>query len=160
LNVFTDGKSPSVDHFVAGMDEIDDFCRVLNAALRQQFFTTVMVRDGALAAWCHEPYGCGRGIQVRGRDYFMFCFSRTYRNSNLTPAWSLEIPLWPMMVMFLAYPSVSLLRSRMMRRRFRAGAGLCITCGYELCGNTSGICPECGTMRDRVVSLTPQEAAR
>ena len=31
------------------------------------------------------------------------------------------------------------------RRRRLARAGRCQTCGYNLTGNTSGICPECGT---------------
>jgi len=26
----------------------------------------------------------------------------------------------------------------------RASAGLCVACGYNLTGNTSGTCPECG----------------
>jgi uncharacterized paraquat-inducible protein A len=30
------------------------------------------------------------------------------------------------------------------RRRQRRGKGLCLACGYNLTGNTSGICPECG----------------
>ncbi|UCC32455.1 MAG: hypothetical protein JSU86_09270 [Phycisphaerales bacterium] len=30
-------------------------------------------------------------------------------------------------------------------QQFRREEGLCITCGYNLTGNVSGICPECGT---------------
>ena len=30
------------------------------------------------------------------------------------------------------------------RRRYRARHGLCIHCGYDLQGNVSGVCPECG----------------
>ncbi|MDB5172513.1 MAG: hypothetical protein JWN51_1286 [Phycisphaerales bacterium] len=29
-------------------------------------------------------------------------------------------------------------------RRARRKRGLCIPCGYDLAGNVSGICPECG----------------
>ena len=32
------------------------------------------------------------------------------------------------------------LRARSRRRR-----GLCINCAYDLTGNVSGVCPECGT---------------
>jgi hypothetical protein len=31
------------------------------------------------------------------------------------------------------------------RRKRRAAGVLCLSCGYNLAGNTSGICPECGT---------------
>jgi hypothetical protein len=30
------------------------------------------------------------------------------------------------------------------RRRFRLRRGLCAACGYDLAGNTMGVCPECG----------------
>ncbi len=30
------------------------------------------------------------------------------------------------------------------RRRFRRPTGLCMACGYDLTGNASGACPECG----------------
>ena len=32
-----------------------------------------------------------------------------------------------------------------LRRSHRRRLGLCINCGYDLTGNESGICPECGT---------------
>jgi hypothetical protein len=34
-----------------------------------------------------------------------------------------------------------------LRRRARPRAGRCDVCGYNLTGNVSGRCPECGTMR-------------
>ena len=36
---------------------------------------------------------------------------------------------------------------RAMRRRRWARAGLCRGCGYNLYGNPTGVCPECGTRR-------------
>jgi len=46
----------------------------------------------------------------------------------------------------IAYPIVAVVAGRRMRRRrrIRAWRGLCETCGYDLTGNTSGVCPECG----------------
>ena len=29
--------------------------------------------------------------------------------------------------------------------RGRRAKGLCVACGYDLTGNVSGVCPECGT---------------
>ena len=45
-------------------------------------------------------------------------------------------------VLFAAYPTIALMR-RPLRRRRRRKRGLCLTCGYNLTGNTSGMCPEC-----------------
>ena len=39
-------------------------------------------------------------------------------------------------------------RPHELRRRRRA-MGLCVGCGYDLTGNVSGVCPECGTSRSR-----------
>jgi hypothetical protein len=35
------------------------------------------------------------------------------------------------------------------RHRVRAAAGCCSTCGYDLAGTPSGVCPECGTAADQ-----------
>lgn len=53
-----------------------------------------------------------------------------------------EFPLWPVFLLFMLYPGVSLLLP-MMRRTWRRNRNLCVTCGYNMTGNTSGICPEC-----------------
>jgi hypothetical protein len=46
--------------------------------------------------------------------------------------------------LFAAYPTAALIRGPM-RRWKRRRNGLCINCGYNLTGNVSGVCPECGT---------------
>jgi len=35
-------------------------------------------------------------------------------------------------------------RPNALRRRRRLKSGLCGKCGYDLTGNVSGVCPECG----------------
>ena len=40
---------------------------------------------------------------------------------------------------FCVYGTIVFIRT-LWRRRL----GLCLGCGYDLCGNRSGICPECG----------------
>lgn len=42
--------------------------------------------------------------------------------------------------------------TRYLRIRNRKDAGRCAKCGYDLQGNTSGVCPECGTPLDNVHS--------
>lgn len=53
--------------------------------------------------------------------------------------WSLKLPLW---VPFLATALPTLLLYRVARRRRLFGH--CPSCKYDLTGNTSGTCPECG----------------
>lgn len=42
-----------------------------------------------------------------------------------------------------AYPLLIIARACQRWRRLRKG--LCVACGYDLTGNVSGVCPECGT---------------
>ena len=53
-------------------------------------------------------------------------------------------PLWLPLVLFATYPTIALIRGPVRRYR-RRRRGLCIRCGYNLTGNISGVCPECGT---------------
>ena len=46
------------------------------------------------------------------------------------------------MTLFIAYPFMAFVRTRY--RRYRHKSGHCLSCEYDLTGNTSGVCPECG----------------
>ena len=68
----------------------------------------------------------------------------TTPRSGMTFAFALlAVPLWPLVAMTLALPAVRLCLA--CRRRTRHGR--CGLCGYDLTGNVSGVCPECGTAR-------------
>jgi hypothetical protein len=54
------------------------------------------------------------------------------------PAPALLIPLIPALAAWYLWD-----RPRELRRERRA-KGLCVRCGYDLRGNVSGVCPECG----------------
>ena len=54
-------------------------------------------------------------------------------------AWAVIVPLWIPPVV-LAIPTYIL-----WRRDRRYPPGHCQECGYNLTGNVSGVCPECGT---------------
>ena len=41
------------------------------------------------------------------------------------------------------YPTIAFIRGPLRRHR-RRKRGLCVQCGYNLAGNVSGVCPECG----------------
>ena len=52
-------------------------------------------------------------------------------------------PFWQPVLLLLAYP-VAAFAWRVFRGRRRNRMGLCERCGYNLTGNISGVCPECG----------------
>lgn len=56
------------------------------------------------------------------------------------------------MGLFIAYPFVAFVRAQYRRRRHKPGH--CLNCEYDLTGNTSGVCPECGTSTDEPVDLS------
>jgi hypothetical protein len=54
--------------------------------------------------------------------------------------------VFPMIVTNLAIPYAAHAKwSREQRRAERIANGYCSACGYDLTGNVSGVCPECGT---------------
>jgi len=56
---------------------------------------------------------------------------------------AVAVPHWLLFVLLAAYPTFSFVRGPLRRWR-RKRAGTCLKCGYNLTGNESGICPECG----------------
>lgn len=57
--------------------------------------------------------------------------------------WGVNVPLWLPFLLLSAYPTIALVRGPVRRYR-RRRKGLCIKCGYNLSGNVSAVCPECG----------------
>lgn len=55
---------------------------------------------------------------------------------------SLTVPLWFLILLASLLPAMNL--RRMLVRRNRLRRGRCLHCGYNLFGNSSRICPECG----------------
>ena len=52
------------------------------------------------------------------------------------------IPMYALLAVFSVLPFLRV--AAQIRRRRRAARGECGNCGYNLTGNTSGVCPECG----------------
>ena len=59
---------------------------------------------------------------------------------------SAVVPLWMLALLLGFYPAALLAGGALgtCRRRRRREKGLCAGCGYDLTGNVSGVCPECG----------------
>jgi hypothetical protein len=64
-------------------------------------------------------------------------------NVDMTLYYDLTLPLWLPFVLFAAYPTIAFVRGPLRRYR-RRKRGLCVKCGYDLTGNVSGVCSECG----------------
>ena len=63
-----------------------------------------------------------------------------------TAGTTLGVPYWFLAALTAALPLLSPWRARRHRRRLLA-LGRCPRCGYDLTGNVSGVCPECGEVR-------------
>jgi len=55
--------------------------------------------------------------------------------------WFLRVPLLYLFILFALLPCLWAIR---LYRTWSVREGQCPTCGYDLTGNTSGVCPECG----------------
>ncbi len=75
--------------------------------------------------------------------------SLTARGTRLPPVsvTVVRTSMWTVLLIVAAYPALAFIRGPLRRHR-RRKRGLCLKCGYNLTGNTSGICPECGTKID------------
>jgi hypothetical protein len=75
------------------------------------------------------------------RRYLLHVYGR--RSPEQTVAF-LFVPFWIPALLLAAWPLLGWARPAWIRHR-RRRPGLCLYCGYDLTGNTSGRCPECGS---------------
>ena len=57
--------------------------------------------------------------------------------------------MWVPASLFALYPAIAFVRGPLRRYR-RRRHGLCVSCGYDLTGDVSGVCPECGVKVETV----------
>lgn len=99
-----------------------------------------------------RPFGSETKLPLR---VLYVTISSEGTNLFLTPplafGWTntyLVAPFWLLMLLFASYPIAAFFWGIPRRRRARRlRKGLCLRCGYDLTGNISGVCPECGTPR-------------
>jgi hypothetical protein len=98
------------------------------------------------------PYGKSMDTNLTYTDT-TFGFGLAHSNfsdPNAATQFAIEFPIWSLASVFILLPLVWLAnrcRKTLFRLvdRYRIPAGCCRHCGYDLTGNTSGVCPECGT---------------
>ncbi len=113
------------------------FNRVLLVGVRPDRVSVVLINRA------EDP----RGVTVRriGLGSLAWAVEKSIAGpgpSEVTRA--IEMPSWFPFVVLAAYPGLVLVRGPVRRWR-RRKRGLCLTCGYSLEGNASGVCPECGS---------------
>ena len=67
------------------------------------------------------------------------------RDPNRRHRLTLVVPLWFVALLTAIAPARAVTRYIRQRRRGLDAPRLCRTCSYDLTGNVSGVCPECGT---------------
>jgi len=104
---------------------------------------------GTVAAWvasCLHPGVLGWGEDVLGWEDGSVVFGRGSISGNQAVFYGLPrgIPLWLISPGFLMVACLFGWAARALPRSEPCN-GTCLACGYNLTGNISGICPECGT---------------
>jgi hypothetical protein len=85
-------------------------------------------------------YNCISPKLMQGRTDRQWYFSASFSPQTEI---ILQFPLWGIVALSLLLPTYA--SARVLKRRKWLRTGRCASCGYYLTGNTSGICPECGT---------------
>jgi len=73
------------------------------------------------------------------RDWFAFEFARVEIPRSII--YSISFPHWFLTTIFAILPAIWLFK---WNKRRKLGPNACPDCGYDLTGNTTGTCPECG----------------
>ena len=114
--------------------------------LGKQRSGTVQLHDGNIRIFSRPPaeYQKFRWVDVRWAFAgFEYGFQEVPIADPPPRFHEVATPLWAPLIAFSAYPAIAFIRGPVRRWR-RRRKGLCLRCGYNLTGNVSGICPECG----------------
>jgi len=100
--------------------------------------------DATETQWSHS-LGIARFNFTSSRQYTngRIVNERSYADGSGSAEVSMESPSWLPGPLLGAYPFWVFLRGPVRQARRRA-RGLCVHCGYDLTGNVTGVCSECG----------------
>ncbi len=80
----------------------------------------------------------------RSRSFSYFGYEKIVARGRVLGRVVVSFPHWFLLVLLTAYPTIAFIRGPLRRWR-RRRKGLCLKCAYDLTGNVSGVCPECGS---------------
>lgn len=131
---------------------IDNYAVLRGRRAGKVHFSEVRFSEGSIEGWwsfCTESKTAKR-IKVKPKYWGGFNLWCMYSTGRLCPPGQVNVgvgvavPFWFLSGLLSVYPVVVFLRGPMRRRR-RRKRGQCLRCGYNLTGNISGVCPECGS---------------
>ena len=109
------------------------------------------VRDGFLWLYAERnraAWDSWNGPVTEKNFSWWRCISaQTYTTGNGYASLHLDLNLLAPCALLAVYPVFAFIRGPVRRNR-RRKRGLCVQCGYNLTGNVSGRCPECGMQID------------
>ena len=119
---------------------------------------SIFIQRGVIGAqvWI-LPSDFGSGLPPMYRDWWCMTSAPEPRMelSQLAPraeTWgsgaisTYTLPCWVLLLLLSVPPTLAYRRRR--SDRTRRVTGRCRSCGYDLTGNVSGVCPECGSGRE------------
>lgn len=92
-----------------------------------------------------RPFAVYSGAMIPIRRCLPISPRTVWSDKGLRHKWSLSAPQWAVFVFVGFYP-VLVFPWELVRRSRRLRNKRCIDCGYDLTGNVSRRCPECGEM--------------
>ena len=101
--------------------------------LREGLFYVYTIQNGHLLSWNSSDHV----LRLPGLQLEWIPAQRSGKY------WRLYLYLWMPFVVFSIYPVITFMRGPLRRHR-RRRKGLCGACGYDLTGNVTGVCSECG----------------
>ena len=94
----------------------------------------------------HRDYAPTNGKSDFGLAGFAFVWACASGDVPVGALGIAAIPYWPLFIAFSILPALACHRYfRIWRGSVFASRNQCRNCAYNLTGNTSGVCPECGT---------------
>ena len=91
----------------------------------------------------YERHALGVPWAIEYTRFVSHGFFSLPRGRPVVRGWRLDIHLWVVSLVCGAYPLLTLVHGPVRRWRRRRN-GQCVRCGYNLFGNETGMCPECG----------------